>query len=100
MADQSDLFGQAPAQGSLFGDGEDRMSHAPQSSLPDPDLIRRRLLAIIEKIRSSERMPWSEKDARMWQTVFPNMTRWLPDEEGAQLRFEFTREMTRLSQAA
>jgi hypothetical protein len=45
-------------------------------------------------------MPWSERDARMWQTVFPNMAKWLPDDEADQLRFEFAQEMERLSKAA
>jgi hypothetical protein len=42
--------------------------------------LRRRLRA---KARSAEKMPWSERDARMWQTVFPNMANWLPDDEAA-----------------
>ena len=42
-------------------------------------------------------MPWSERDVRMWQMVFPNMAKWLPEEEAAQLRFEFDREIERLS---
>jgi hypothetical protein len=45
-------------------------------------------------------MPWSERDAQMWQTVFPNMAKWLPDDEAEQLRFEFAREMERLTEAA
>jgi hypothetical protein len=45
-------------------------------------------------------MPWSERDARMWQTVFPNMAKWLPDEEADQLRFEFARELERLKRVA
>jgi hypothetical protein len=45
-------------------------------------------------------MPWPERDARMWQIVFPNMANWLPDDEAEQLRLEFAREMERLKQAA
>jgi hypothetical protein len=48
----------------------------------------------------SREMPWSERDARMWQIVFPNMANWLPEDEAEQLRFEFAREMERLRQAA
>jgi hypothetical protein len=36
----------------------------------------------------------------MWQTVFPNMAKWLPEDEAEQLRFEFAREMERLKLAA
>ena len=44
-------------------------------------------------------MPWTERDARMWQIVFPNMANWLPSDEADQLRFEFAQEMERLKQA-
>jgi hypothetical protein len=100
MMQQNDLFGYSPAQGSLFGEGEDRMQAPRQRTTPDPEDIRRRLNALIEKARSSDRMPWSERDARMWQTVFPNMANWLPNEEAQQLRFDFAREMERLKRAA
>ena len=63
---------------------------------PDPDDVRRRLNALLVKVREAESMPWSERDARMWQTVFPNMAKWLPEEEGGQLCFEFSQEMDRL----
>jgi hypothetical protein len=100
MADQADLFGHAPAQGSLFGAGEDRLQAPSQRFLPDPEKVRRRLKALLEKARSAETMPWPERDARMWQIVFPNMAKWLPDEEAEPLRFEFAQEMERLKQAA
>jgi len=98
MANQNDLFGYSPAQGSLFGEG--RMQEPEQSTIPNPEDIRRRLNTLIAKVRAAEEMPWSQKDARMWQTVFPNMAKWLPEEEAEQLRFEFSREMERLSDAA
>ncbi len=100
MADKPDQFGKLPAQGSLFGPGENRMQPVRQSTLPDPDVIRLRLRSVLEKARSAERMPWSERDARMWQTVFPNMSKWLPKEEADQLCFDFMREMERLKRAA
>ena len=100
MPDPTDLFGYSPAQGSLFGVADDRLQPPRQRHLPDPEIVRRRLKFVIEKARSATKMPWSERDARMWQTVFPNMAKWLPDEEAEQLRFEFTREMERLKQAA
>jgi len=100
MTDETDLFGHGPMQGSLFGAGEGRMQAPPQRLVPDPEAIRRRLNSLLEKARSAEKMPWSERDARMWQTVFPNMAKWLPNEEADQLRFEFAHEMERLKQAA
>ncbi len=100
MTDQTDLFGHRPAQESLFGPGDDRMQAPCRSTLPDPEAIRLRLRSLLEKMRCAEKMPWSERDARMWQTVFPNMAKWLPDEEADQLRFEFLQEMERLNKAA
>jgi hypothetical protein len=62
--------------------------------------VRQRLRSLLDKARSAEKMPWWERDARMWQIVFPNMANWLPEAEAEQLRFEFAREMERLRQAA
>lgn len=100
MMDESDLFGNGPAQASLFGSGENRLQAQRQNSIPDPETIRLRLKSLLEKARSADKMPWSERDARMWQTVFPNMAKWLPEDEADQLRFEFAQEMERLQRAA
>src|SRR5437588_8668421 len=100
MSDETDLFGHEPAQGSLFGHGEDRLQVPVARYTPDPEKVRQRLILLLDKARSAEKMPWSERDARMWQIVFPNMANWLPHEEAEQLRFEFAREMERLKQAA
>jgi hypothetical protein len=100
MSDQPDLFGNSPAQGSLFGEGEDRMAAPQRRYTPDPEEVRLRLRALLEKARTARRMPWSERDARMWRIVFPNMAKWLPDEEAQQLRFDFDHEMERLERAA
>lgn len=45
-------------------------------------------------------MPWTEREARVIQIIFPQMTNWLPHEEADQLRFEFEREIERLKEAA
>jgi hypothetical protein len=100
MTAQADLFGHRPAQGSLFGVGNERMQAPEQCSLPDPEAIRRRLKSLIEKAQPAKKMPWSDRDVRMWQTVLPKMAKWLPDDEAEQLRFAFAREMERLRQAA
>jgi hypothetical protein len=100
MTAENDLFGKGQAQGSLFGPGEDRLQAQRHSSVPDPETVRLRLKSLLEKARSAEKMPWSERDARMWQTVFPNMAKWLPEEEADQLRFEFAQEIERLKRAA
>jgi hypothetical protein len=76
MPDDADQFGHASAQGSLFGPGDDRLQPPQQNYLPDPEKVRRRLLALLEKARSAETMPWPEREARVWQIVFPNMANW------------------------
>ena len=97
---QGDLFGENSAQGSLFGEGEDRMAALQPSDEPDPAVIRKRLHALIATARAAQTMPWDEHDARVWQLIFPNMASWLPEDEAAQLQFEFMQEMQRLNQAA
>ena len=100
MPDQGELFGHRPAQGSLFGVAEDRLQAPAQRLVPDPEVVRLRLKLLLEKVRTAEKMPWPEREARMWQTVFPNMANWLPQIEAEQLRFEFAQEMKRLRRAA
>lgn len=39
-----------------------------------------------------------ERTYRYNKVVFPQMSRWLPEEEAAQLCFEFSREIERIGQ--
>lgn len=100
MTDEADLFGNDPVQRSLFGTKEDRLQPQRQNTIPDPEMVRVRLRSLLDKAKSAERMPWPERDARMWQTVFPNMAKWLPPEEASQLTFEFAQELERLKRVA
>ena len=99
MMEQTDLFGYTPAQGSLLGRVRIACKRRVTARFPirKPSGHVSRLCS--QKCVQPE-MPWSERDARMWQIVFPNMAKWLPDEEADQLRFEFAQEMRRLSEAA
>lgn len=95
----TDLFGNG--QMSLFGEGRDRIPHPKrQEFVPDLDRIRGRLHAALDSARAAPAIPWPAKEQRMWQTVFPNMSKWLPEDERNQLCFEFAQEIERLLKAA
>jgi len=99
----TDLFGNSDLNGqaSLFGDTPDRMPHVPQPDItPDPNRVREKLHALLETAKAADTLPWPEKKARVWRIVFPQMANWLPEDEAAQLRFEFARELERLKLAA
>jgi hypothetical protein len=66
---------------------------------PDPDKVRARLHKILAEARAAETLPWAPGRVSLYRTIFPQMTNWLPEEEGAQLRFEFATELARLEAA-
>ena len=94
----TDLFGHG--QLSLFGDQPDRMPSPRQEYTPKVDDVRARLHAALAAARAAPGKPWDPREKKMWQTVFPNMANWLPEDEAGQLRFEFARELERLDNAA
>ena len=81
-------------QSNLFEDG--RMAPPAAQSTPDPQALRGRLGQLLETLRTSQTMPLSDREVRMWQTVVPNMTRWLPEDEANAIRSAFVSEMERL----
>lgn len=66
---------------------------------PDPDEVRARLQHILAEAKAAKTLPWEPRRAALYQTIFPQMTRCLPDDEGAQLRFEFESQLIRLKAA-
>ncbi|HWH23122.1 MAG TPA: hypothetical protein VNT25_07545 [Allosphingosinicella sp.] len=69
----------------------------PRTYEPDPDEIREDLSAILDAARGvTAEALWDERTFRYNKVVFLQMARWLPDEEAAQLCFEFTRELGRI----
>lgn len=98
MPHQPDLFGHTPAQGDLFGDAPSPVATKP---LVNPADIRRRLHRMLVELRAAEgRSPWPSETTRLNQLIFPQMATWLPEDERAQLCFEFEVEMKRLDLAA
>jgi hypothetical protein len=66
---------------------------------PEPDKVRARLHKILAEARAAKTLPWGTGRVSLYRTIFPQLTGWLPEEEGAQLRFEFETEMARLEAA-
>jgi len=92
-ANQADLF-QINEQSELFDEG----SPTPEYRA-DPDSVRAELHKILAEARAAQKLPWEPKTVLLYRTIFPQMTNWLPDDEGAQLRFEFETEIKRLEAA-
>jgi hypothetical protein len=88
---QPDLF--APeAQPDLFGAD-------PPAYRPNPDKVRSRLNKILAEARGASSLPWEPTRVSLYRTIFPQMTLFLPEEEGAQLRLEFEAQLARLGAA-
>ena len=90
MAHNPELF-EEDSQPDLFGE------RAVSSYRPDIDKVRARLHRILADVRAAQDLPSGR--ASLYRTIFPQMTLWLPEEEGAQLRFTFEAEMERLKAA-
>lgn len=90
MVEQGDFFG--PAQ---LGLGlEDTR---PDPTHVDPQEVREELHAILATARAArDAAPWDLRTHRYHKVVFPQMANWLPDDERAQLCFDFAREMERI----
>jgi hypothetical protein len=66
---------------------------------PDPEKVRARLHKILAEARAAQTLPWEPTRVSLYRTIFPQMTQWLPEDEGTQLRFEFETEIARLEAA-
>lgn len=77
-----------------FGFAEEK---AATSWTPDPDEVREDAEAILASARAvtAENL-WDQRTYRYNKVVFPQMTRWLPDDERDQLCFQFFRELERI----
>ena len=84
---------QPETQADLFGPAE-----AP-AYRPDPDKVRSRLQKILAEMRAAQQASLEPSTVSLYRTIFPQMTNWLPEEEGAQLRFQFEEELARLEAA-
>jgi hypothetical protein len=90
---QPDLFS-TYAQSDLFGEEVETPTYRA-----DPDEVRAELHKILAEARAADKLHWEPRKVALYRTIFPQMTLWLPEEEAAQLRFEFESEMERLKAA-
>ena len=90
---QRDLF-QDDEQTDLFGED----SPTPEYRA-NPDEVRAELYKILAEARTAKKIPWEPRTVSLYRTIFPQMTNWLPEEEAAQLRFQFETELERLEAA-
>ena len=91
-----DLFGHSGPQADLFADKPPQ----PRQIMDFPSEARKRLLKVLAEARAATTLPWSERDTRKWEILFPQMAEWLPGDEADQLCFEFSQELERLRNAA
>jgi hypothetical protein len=66
---------------------------------PKPDEVREQLQRILAEAKAAKTLPWEPRKDSVYQTVFPQMASCLPEDERAQLRFEFETELVRLKAA-
>lgn len=90
--DQIDLFGDRPGQ---LGLGlEDTR---PDPTHVDPQSVREELTAILKTAQAArDEAPWDRRTHRYYQVVFPQMSNWLPPDEAAQMRRQFSLELARI----
>ena len=89
---ESDFFEGDP-QADLFG-VEDTPAYRP-----DPERVRARIHRILSEAKAAHTLPWEPARVSLYRTIFPQLTLWLPEDEAAQLRFQFEAEMSRLEAA-
>ena len=69
----------------------------PANYEPDRDEVRAELNDVLETTKAAtDEAPWDDRTFQYHKLVFPQMARWLPEEECSQLCFEFAREVERI----
>jgi hypothetical protein len=89
-----------PRQGDLFKrDEADEIPDDWKSPVfrADPEKVRVELHEMLDEARAAQEMDWEQR--RLYRTIFPQMSNWLPQDEAAGLCAEFAAEMDRLDAA-
>ena len=64
---------------------------------PSIDSVRAHLQFILAETKAAQSLPRNQ--ASLYRNLVPQMTLWLPEDEAAQLRLAFEKEMERLKAA-
>lgn len=78
----------------------DLFPQGPRLETVDPDDVRAELIDLLAIARAArDAAPWDRRTQRYHRVVFPQMARWLPDEdEAGQLCFQFSQELDRIEE--
>lgn len=80
-----------------MSDQPDLFPHVPRVETVDPEEVLAELIEILAIARAArDAAPWDRRTQRYHRTVFPQLARWLPDDEAAQLCFAFAAELDRV----
>jgi hypothetical protein len=71
-----------------------RTAHRP--TVPSVELVRAKMIDLIDQLKQADSLPWNERNATINEIIFPQMSKWLPEDEAADLVTEFSKELARL----
>ena len=67
-----------------------------EAPAPDPEFARKHLTRLLRLAQRAERMPWSPSETATWETLFPELSQSLPEDEGQVMCAAFAAELARL----
>jgi len=79
----------AKAQLDMFATQEELFDAAPPVYSADPERVRTRLHGMLDEVRQAGEHGLEQSRRRLLETVVPQMTLWLPQDEAEQFRLEF-----------
>ncbi|MHB1102691.1 MAG: hypothetical protein ACYC0C_07955 [Devosia sp.] len=85
------------AQLDMFATDEDLFDAEPIVYRADPERVRRRLNSMLAEVRAADSETWDRSRQRLFETIVPQMSLWLSEEEAAQFKLDFETELARLA---
>ena len=74
----------------MFATQEELFDAAPPVYRADPERVRTRLHGMLDEVRNAGEHGLEQSRRRLLETVVPQMTLWLPQDEAEQFRLEFS----------